>query len=284
MGKKIIIPNSDFAANSIAFPAIVKIKGGESVTINGITYTGGENGKTYELDALPDSLGSTADVNYLLEAKINDDSFILKDAFFQNQQSLEKVSFLSRFNSARSLNNVFYNCSKLSEINGLNNIVTEGVTDFSQMFRMCSFANVDLSSFDTRQANNMSNMLAGCFKLREVNFTSFDTQSVTDMSRILSGCVALETLRLGKKWTMLRQGLSTVDMFYNCVNLTSIYAENCLVQNYGKGQTEIDALIASIVQSGFTFVRSQKALNIICSDGIISGTYTHGEGWKWVVA
>ena len=51
------------------------------------------------------------------------------------------------------------------------------------MFYKCSnLTNIDLSSFNTVNVNDMSNMFLECSKLTNINLSSFNTRNVTDIA------------------------------------------------------------------------------------------------------
>ena len=283
MGKKLVIPGADFSTNGIAIPMVIKIAAGQSVVIGGNTYSGGTNGEAYELDTIPATFHENSAVTYLELVTINSPDFILRDGYFQYQQGLKKVSFLSEINMANDIKTSFANCSILEEITGLENLNTEGVTRFDQMFRGCaSLASLDVSNFDISAATNISNMFAGCAALTALDLSSFDTTKVTDMNRMFSSCSHLKTLILGDKFSMV--GKIVTDLFYLNVYLTSIVAPKCLSTEYGTSGTELMALINAIQGSGYNSTRNSRPLVITCGDNkTVTGTYVHGTGWSWVV-
>ena len=113
----------------------------------------------------------------------------------------EKVVFTPSFKQAKptSCCQWFLGFSKLTTIEGIENLNTEEVTDMSEMFNSCSgLKNLDLSSFNTAKVTNMGYMFGGCYDLISLDLSSFNTAKVTDMT-----------------W-----------MFYNCQSLTTIYASD----------------------------------------------------------
>lgn len=284
MGKKIVIPDADFSANGIVIPMIIKIKAGQSVVIDGVTYTGGVNGQAYELDTIPTTFHESSAVTYLESVTINTTEFILKQGYFQYQDGLQKVAILSQIQTTNNLNTAFAYCKKLRELTGIGNFSTTGVTNFSQMFRSCeALTSLDVSNFDTSEATNISNMFAGCTYLTTLDLSSFDTSNVTDMSRVFSGCNRLQTLVLGDDWDMI--GKTVTDLFYMNHVLASITAPNCQSTEYGTANTQLMALISAIQGSGFNATRNTTPLVITCGDNkTVTGTYTHGTGWSWVVS
>lgn len=56
---------------------------------------------------------------------------------------------------------------------------------------------LDVSSFDTQNVTNMSDMFNDCSVLTSLDLTNFDTQNVTDMDSMFSYCRSLVTLKTG---------------------------------------------------------------------------------------
>ena len=62
---------------------------------------------------------------------------------------------------------MFYECSSLKSID-LSSFNTNNVKDMSDMFFKCSsLESIDLSSFNTNNVTNMSNMFGGCSSLKK---------------------------------------------------------------------------------------------------------------------
>ena len=286
MGKKLIIPGTNFLANGIALPMVIKITAGESVVIGGVTYSGGTNGESYELDTFPTTFKESSAVTYLESVTINSSDFQLKDAYFQYQEGLKRISFLSAPQTTNNLSTAFAYNRRLTVLDGLNLIQTTGVTNFSQMFRSCEqMTSLNVSNFDTSEATNISNMFAGCANITTLDLSSFDTKKVTNMDRVFSGCSKLQTLILGDDWDMVTGNPSMTDMFYLDTKLAAITAPNCMSTEYGQSGTQLNALISAITASGFNVARNSTPLVITCGDNhTVTGAYNHGTGWTWTVA
>ena len=88
-------------------------------------------------------------------------------------------------NSASDVSNMFYGCVKMTSLNlsGFT-INTASPVNMAGMFRDCEklAGTLDLSSFDTTQATDMSYMFCGCKELTEIDLSGFHTANVTDMS------------------------------------------------------------------------------------------------------
>ena len=119
---------------------------------------------------------------------------------------ISKVVFDASFANARptSCYKWFDMCTSLTEIEGIENLHTENVTNMGSMFSGCYVLNpLDVSNFNTQNVEDMSDMFVSCMNLKSLNVSNFDTQKVKDMN----------------------------DMFYNCNSLTSLDVSNFNTQN-----------------------------------------------------
>ena len=114
-----------------------------------------------------------------------------------NANIIKKVVFDASFANARptSCYEWFYRCGYLTDIEGIEYLSTENVTNMSEMFSNCwALTTLDLSNFDTKNVTDMSYMFSNCFALTTLNVSNFDTQNVTDMSNMFGSCYELTTL------------------------------------------------------------------------------------------
>ena len=132
----------------------------------------------------------------------NDDEFIYPG----EKINISKVVFDASFANVRptSCYEWFDMCTSLTEIEGIENLNTEEVTNMGSMFSGCYvLTSLDLSNFNTQKVEDMSDMFVSCMDLKSLNVSNFDTQKVKDMN----------------------------DMFYNCNSLTSLDVSNFNTQN-----------------------------------------------------
>ena len=174
----------------------------------------------------------------------------VNSGWFEQRNNITKVVFDKSFSDCTSITSTtcwFYNCSKLSTINGLENLNMSNVTNMSRMFEGCSsLTNIDLSKFNTANVTDMSYMFSGCSCLPSLDVSKFNTDNVTDMSYMFDGCSALTNLDVSKfntanvtKMSSMFSGCSGLvnldvgkfntdnvtymsDMFRNCSGLTSL--------------------------------------------------------------
>ncbi|MBR0038970.1 MAG: InlB B-repeat-containing protein [Lachnospiraceae bacterium] len=81
---------------------------------------------------------------------------------------------------------IFSGLQLVTEINGLSNLTTTGLTDMSYMFYHCDNLEVlDLTSFDTNSVTEMKMMFYNCYSLKTIYVTgTFRTDNVTESTNM----------------------------------------------------------------------------------------------------
>ena len=143
---------------------------------------------------------------------------------------INKVVFDASFAYARptSCYDWFYNCQELTDIEGIENLNTEKVTDMSWMFSKCEkLSSLDLSNFNTAKVMNMYGMFFKCEKLTSLDLSNFNTEKVTNMGSMFCNCSSLTSLDLSNFNTAKVKNMYS--MFASCSALTTIYASDKFV-------------------------------------------------------
>ena len=141
--------------------------------------------------------------------------------------NISKVVFDASFANARptSCCHWFDGCTNLTQIEGIENLNTEEVTNMGSMFYACyDLTSLDLSNFDTQNVENMSDMFASCLDLKSLNVSNFDTQKVKDMNEMFYHCPSLTSLDVSNFDTQNVEDMSY--MFSSCSDLTSLDLSN----------------------------------------------------------
>ena len=141
--------------------------------------------------------------------------------------NISKVVFDASFANARptSCYKWFDWCTSLTEIEGIENLNTEEVTNMGDMFWGCyDLTTLDVSNFNTQKVENMRNMFASCTVLKSLNVSNFDTQKVKDMSKMFYNCYDLTTLDVSNFDTQNVEDMSY--MFSSFNSLTSLDLSN----------------------------------------------------------
>jgi len=137
--------------------------------------------------------------------------------------NIKKVVFAASFAKARptSCYNWFRYCEKLTQIEGIEHLNTEEVTDMSWMFMDCrGLTSLDVSHFNTQKVTNMEQMFNRCSGLTSLEVSNFNTENVTNMTCIFLGCSGLTSLDVSHFNTEKVTDMSC--MFYECGKLTSL--------------------------------------------------------------
>ena len=149
-----------------------------------------------------------------------------------NANIIKKVVFDASFANARptSCYKWFCGCQDLTNIEGIEYLNTENVTNMNGMFYAClALTTLDIANFDTKNVTNMSHMFNGCYTLTTLDVSNFDTQKVTNMSGMFWNCAALTTLDVSHFDT---QNVTDMDgMFCNCYALTTLDVSNFDTKN-----------------------------------------------------
>ena len=137
------------------------------------------------------------------------------------KRNIKKVVFDASFANARptSCCRWFADCFYLTEIEGIENLNTQNVTDMSEMFTCCyALTSLDVSNFNTQNVEDMTDMFLGCEGLSLLDLSNFNTANVMGMSSMFSGCSTLQTIFASDKFVTDKVSGGD-DMFISCENL-----------------------------------------------------------------
>ena len=150
-----------------------------------------------------------------------------KPKWYTHNSKISKVVFEASFANARptSCYAWFQDFIKLKQIEGIENLNTENVTDMSDMFRFCSsLTSLDVTHFNTGNVTSMADMFSSCPRLAELDVTHFNTANVKDMSDMFASCSGLISLDVTHFNTANVKDMS--NMFYGCSGLISLDVTN----------------------------------------------------------
>ena len=145
---------------------------------------------------------------------------------------IKKVVFDASFANASptSCYAWFQGCLNLTDIEGIEYLNTENVTDMSSMFQACPRGYpLDLTSFNTANVTDMSSMFKYC-GITSLDLTSFNTANVTDMGSMFEHCRNLKSIFVSDKF-VTDQITNGDKMFYDCTNLRG-YNDSKIDHNY----------------------------------------------------
>lgn len=90
----------------------------------------------------------------------------------------------------------------LTNIEGLEYLNTNEVTDMSQMFKACySLPNIDLTHFNTDKVTEMDHMFYLCQSLTTLDLSEFNTSRVATMYQMFMSCNSLQTVYVNCNFT-----------------------------------------------------------------------------------
>ena len=133
---------------------------------------------------------------------------------------LTEIEGIENLNTEKVTNmgSMFSGCFALTSLD-VSNFNTEKVTYMSSMFEYCQeLSSLDLSKFNTANVKNMEDMFKECRKLSLLDLSNFNTERVKDMSFMFSGCSTLQTIFASDKF-VTDQVFYGVGMFFDCKNL-----------------------------------------------------------------
>ena len=137
------------------------------------------------------------------------------------KRNIKKVVFDASFANARPTSCCWWfgNCFYLTEIEGIENLNTQNVTDMRDMFTCCyALTSLDVSNFNTQNVEDMTDMFLGCEGLSLLDLSNFNTANVMGMSSMFSGCSTLQTIFASDKFVTDKVSGGD-DMFISCENL-----------------------------------------------------------------
>lgn len=206
-----------------------------------------------------------------------------------HKEAITKVVFDASFAKARPTTccGWFYYCENLTEIEGIENLNTENVTNMYSMFLKCSgLTSLDVSKFDTKNVTDMGYMFYECSGLTSLDVSKFDTKNVTDMHCMFYKCSDLTSLDVSKFDTENVRNMNT--MFSGCSGLTSLDVSNFNTQKVMymsemfQGCTSLTTLDLSnfntenVKYFTFMFASNYKLRTIYASDKFVA-TRKNGE-------
>ena len=142
---------------------------------------------------------------------------------FNSKSSLLRVEKLKVTSAITDMTNMFYDCSNLTSLEGIENWDTSNVRSMYYMFRDCSsLTSLDLSGWDTSNVTDMSSMFSNCNNLTSLEgIENWDTSKVTTMYSMFYNCNNLTSLEGIENWDTSK--VTDISyMFKRCKNLTSL--------------------------------------------------------------
>ena len=153
-----------------------------------------------------------------------------KPDWHKSINDIPRVVFDASFANARPTTCYawFKNFTNLTQIEGIENLNTEKVTNMRSMFSGCiCLKSLDVTNFNTANVKDMGSMFSGCRNLAELDLSNFNTANVENMRSMFSECKNLAELDLSNFNTAKVMYMG--NMFSGCLNLTTIYVNDDFV-------------------------------------------------------
>ena len=122
-----------------------------------------------------------------------------------------------------SFNKMFYSCSKLTNLSGVETWDTSNVTDMAEMFYGCNkLVSIEgVENWNTAKVTKMYNTFGGCTLLADLTpLSTWDTSKASTLQRMFWGCGIVTTDGL-ENFTFESTN-SLYQMFYACKSLTDL--------------------------------------------------------------
>ena len=144
--------------------------------------------------------------------------------------NVTKVVFDQTFANCHPTSTAFWldGLYNLNEIEGIENLNTDNVTDMRSMFEACSsLTSIDFSHFNTENVTSFDHMFWNCTSLTNLDLSSFNTQKVTSTYWMFALCNRLTSVNLNGFNT---SSMETMEgMFYDCASLAAIQAGSAAI-------------------------------------------------------
>ena len=150
--------------------------------------------------------------------------------WIEHSADITKAVFDASFVDAKpkTTSQWFYECSTMTEIEGIVYLNTSNVTSMFRMFDDCSgLTSLDVSNFNTSNVTIMQYMFWRCSGLTSLDVSNFNTSNVVSMSHMFGGCSGLTSLDVSNFNTMPNM----TSLFDDCSGLTSLDVSNFNTEN-----------------------------------------------------
>ncbi len=181
-----------------------------------------ERGYTFPAWAGTWKVADSTTTRVVFDASFRDFLPTTTSLWFNNYRELKQVEGVEYLNTQNvtDMDGMFWGCGDLTSLD-LSHFNTQNVTDMQAMFWGCRrLTSLDLSHFNTQNVTDMREMFYGCYGLTSLDVSHFNTQNVTDMQLMFQGCWGLTSLDLSHFNTQNVTDMQS--MFGSCSGLTSL--------------------------------------------------------------
>ncbi len=148
----------------------------------------------------------------------NNSNYYYAFAYLPNVETIDLTN--ANTSGVTSMYDMFYSCTKLKNIIGLNTLDISNVTDMRYMFAYSEIESINLSGMNMSSVTTVYDMFYSCKSLALVKINNANLQNVTDMQYMFSDCDALVSIDLNNLNINSVQTMNS--MFSGCDNLESV--------------------------------------------------------------
>jgi len=135
-------------------------------------------------------------------------------------EGIKKIKICDGVKAAKDISYLFAGNKSLESLD-ISGFDTSEAENMSSLFYDCeNLSELDLSKIKTKNAIKMNGMFSGCKGITNIDLSGLDTSNVTDMRLMFYGCSGVKKLDLSNFDT--RKVTKMLNMFENCENLTDI--------------------------------------------------------------
>lgn len=152
-----------------------------------------------------------------------------------NNHVVDVYTSASVINAPESCRELFRRCEALQSINFGEGFKTDNVQRMDYMFYYCSVTNIDLSTFNTANVGNMTEMVSSCSALTSIDLSSFSSNSNLTIEYLFLSCTQLSSIKFNHNFTPLNTNNALMDTKRGC----TVYCNETLkgmLQNNGRGR------------------------------------------------
>ena len=172
--------------------------------------------------------------------------------------NLENILGLEQFDTKniKAAYSMFAECRKLTELN-LTNWNTENLTNILNMFANCTKLSIikGIESWDTKNLNNISGTFAGTFALQDLNISNWKTDKITSINESFTNSY-IKNLNIGN-WNLS-----------NCTKMTGVFKNARALENLYLNNVNIN--LENLTDYNQLFFQMKANVNIYVKDVTIA--------------
>lgn len=195
---------------------------------------------------------------------------------FSGFQNLEKIEFNNISTSTSDdFGSMFYLCSSLENIQGLEQFDTQNIKFMYSMFLECrKLTKLDLSNWNTAKLTNILNMFANCTKLSVIKgIEDWNTENLNNINGTFAGTFALQDLDISNwktdKITSINESFTNSNIknlnisnwnLSNCTKMTRVFKNDRALENLYLNN--VDIKLENLTDYNQLFYQMKENVNI----------------------